>query len=95
MDIEKERTGLMFTMYVLKTSPELYNSNLLNYIVKSFETGYVEINRFFSNPIIKLFYIEDNETKFHSSMRLDTLSNIIDLDSILSIIEGKRLKKEV
>lgn len=95
MDIEKERTGLMFTMYVLKTSPELYNSNLLNYIVKSFETGYVEINRFFSNPIIKLFYIEDNETKFHSSMRLDTLSNIIDLDSILSIVEGKRLKKEV
>lgn len=95
LDIEKERTGLMFTMYVLKTSPELYNSNLLNYIVKSFEKGYIEINRFFSNPIIKLFYIEDNETKFHSSMRLDTLSNIIDFESILSRVEGKRLKKEV
>ena len=83
----------MFTMYILKTSPELYNSNLLNYIVKSFEKGYIEINRFFSNPIIKLFYIEDNDTRFHSSMRLDTLSNIIDFESILSIIDGKRLKK--
>lgn len=90
-EIENERTGLNLRAYILAHSPEIYNENLLTYLAKSFEQGSVEINRFFANPVIKLFYIENREVEFHCSARLDTLLNLFSLESV----EEKRLRKEV
>lgn len=91
IELQNERTSLNFRAYLLAHSPEIYNENLLTYLRKSFEQGYVEINRFFANPIIKLFYIENRQVEFHCSARLDTLTNLFELERI----DEKRLRKEV
>lgn len=93
--LEKEKLNYSFGLYLIKNTPELYNENLLTYIAKSFESGYVEINRFFVNPIIKLFYIDNNKVEFHSSLKLDTIINLFNPEELSkSIYEVKRLKKE-
>lgn len=93
IEIESERTNLNFKAYLLAHSPEIYNENLLTYLIKSFEEGYVEINRFFANPIIKLFYIKNSEVEFHCSARLETLMNLVEAENVE--IGEKRLRKEV
>ena len=66
------------------------------YITKSYQSGTIEINRFLANPIIKLFYIKNNQTEFHCSMRLDTLFNLINSSYLLEkTSEQKKLKLEV
>jgi hypothetical protein len=90
MNIEKEKTNYFVSLYLLRTSPEVYNENLIMYLKKSFESGYVEINRFLVNPLIKLFYIKNNKTEFYSAMRLETLINLFDSNILLEQLEPQR-----
>ena len=96
IEIEKEKSNYFFSLYILRMSPEIYNENILMYITKSYQSGTIEINRFLENPIIKLFYIKNNQTEFHCSMRLDTLFNLINSSYLLEkTSEQKILKLEV
>lgn len=88
--INKEKNSLFFTLYILRNSPELYNETVLTFLTKAFTEGTVEINRFIANPIVKLFYIEDNQTKFHCSMRLNTLFNIFNPNELIEKIDGPK-----
>ncbi len=96
LDIEKEKANLFYGLFLLKNSPELYNENLLTYLVKSFQAGTIDINRFIANPIIKSFFVNEENTEFHCSMRLDTLSNLINPEELLHLLtEQKTLKLDV
>lgn len=95
-DIESEILSLSLGIYLLKTTPEIYNENLINYISSSFLQGNVEINKLFENPLIKLFYLKNQKVEFHCTMRLDTLMNLVNSEQLLKMLdEGKKLKKEV
>lgn len=86
----------LFELYMIKSSPEIYNENLLKYVVASFIQGNIEINQLFQNPVIRMFYIENNQTKFYCAMRLDTLMNLLSPDKALELIgDVKKLKKEI
>lgn len=94
IEIGKEKNNYFVSLYLLRTSPEVYNENILNYLTKSFEQGYIEINRFLSNPIIKSFYIKNDTTEYYSAMRLETLINLFNPYILLDQIEPqKRLVK--
>lgn len=94
LEIDKERIELLLSLFLLRHSKEIYNETLLCYLSKSFEQGYIEINRFFANPIIKSFYIEDTKTCFHCSARLETLQNLFNPLELLKVSSDKSLKKE-
>lgn len=94
IDIEKQKTDYFVKLYLLRTSNEIYNENILKYLTKSFEQGYIEINRFLANPLIKSFFINDDDTEFYSIIRLDTLVNLFDPNILLEQLEPqKRLIK--
>lgn len=95
LSIKKEKLAYFVELYNLQHTPEIYNENLLSYLASCYEAGYVEINRFFQNPIIKLFYVDNERVEFHCSLRLDTLINLFDSSHLLSILEDqKKLKIE-
>ncbi len=94
--IDKEALARLFELYLIKTSPDVYNENLLRYIVASFEQGNVEINKLFKNPIVKLFYIEDGKTMFYCALHLSTFTTLLDSKQLLELLsKGKELKREV
>ncbi len=96
LDIEKEKANLFYGLFLLRNSPELYNENLLTYLIKAFQAGTIDINRFVVNPIIKSFFVNNETAEFHCSMRLETLSNLINPEELLPLlIEQKALKLDV
>lgn len=88
--LSQERINMFLTFYLLKSSSEIYNKNLLEYIAKSFEQGNVEINKFLENPILKMFYISGEKTEFYCAMRLDTFMNLIDTNLLMQSKEPEK-----
>ena len=74
---------LLFKLYETTNLAHVYNPTLLKAIWQSFWDNTVDINTFFDNPVLKLFSIKDNVTRFYSAMHLDTLFKLIDNDTIL------------
>ncbi len=91
--VEKEKLSSFIDLYNLRHTPEIYNENLLTSIARCYENGYILINRFLQNPIIKLFYIKKDYVSFYSAMRLDTLIDLFDTSYLLSILEEKPKQK--
>lgn len=83
--LSKEIMDMLLELSNLKEMPSNYNPHLLENLMKSIESNNVEVETDRINPKMRFFNIERKETKFHSTMSLDTFANIIDKDDILSV----------
>lgn len=91
--IEAKQMDNYYSQYAYKHTNEVYNANLLEFIIKSFEQGNVYINESFEDPVIKLFYIENNEVLFYCAMHLKILAKLCDSNILLPESEkDKKLK---
>lgn len=91
--IEKKQIDNLYSQHAYKNTDEIYNANLLAFITKSFEQGNIYINESFEDPVLKFFYIENNEVLFYCAMHLKTLLKIFDSKTLLPISpKGKKLK---
>ena len=86
-ELEHQETSILNQIFINVHHKNIYNSSLLKYALKSFIQGFADINNLFHNPVIKLFYIADNDTEFFCAMHLDTLINLIDNDRLLNLID--------
>lgn len=85
--VEKEKLSSFIELYNLRHTPEIYNENLIEYLARCYENGYILINRFLQNPIIKLFYLKNDYVSFYSAMRLDTLIDLFNPSYLISQLE--------
>lgn len=92
LDIESRICDCSFSFYLYVHSPAIYNKNLLMYFIKACEQGNVLINGAFSNPSVKMFYINGVNVEFFCGMRLETLLNMIE-ESKLMPEESIKLEK--
>ena len=88
--LEQEESMLLFKLYETTNLAHVYNPTLLKAIWQSFWDNTVDINTFFDNPVLKLFSIKDNVTRFYSAMHLDTLFKLIDNDTILKSLNDEQ-----
>ena len=83
LELEKEEGNLLYELYETSNLAHIYNPNFLQAVWQSFCDNSVDINTFFDNPVLKLFSIKDNITRFYSAMHLNVLFQLIDNDTIL------------
>lgn len=86
--LKEEEVELLYQIYELTHLEHIFNPTLLKSVLESFINGTVDINTLFNNPVLRLFVIKDNVTKFYSAMHLDTLLNLIDNDTILEVLNS-------
>ena len=91
LDLDKSKLRTMLEIYELEHSPQVYNRNLIEYLASSFEEGTVSINRFFANPLLRIFLVDDHQSHFHCSIHLETLFNLIDSNQLLAEIENQKV----
>lgn len=77
LNLEKEKKDQVFHYCIKKLSADVYNKDLLVYILKSFVQGNIDVNETHRDPIIKMFYIEEGEVEFHSAMHISSLLKIV------------------
>ena len=83
--LSKEIMDMLLELSNIKEMPSNYNPHLLENLMKSIESNNVEVETDRINPKMRFFNIERKETIFHSTMSLDTFTNIVDKDDILSV----------
>jgi len=94
--LEEEIMNNKFEYYLKTRTSNIYNDNLIYYLNQSIISGNVEINKFFEDPLLKFFYIEEDETKFYCAMHLSTFTKLSNDDKIISFIEGaKKYRLEI
>ncbi len=81
--IEQKQVDNYYSYYAYRHTKEVYNENLLQYLLKSFEQGNIFINESFENPIIKFFSINTGEVEFYCAMHLSTFSKLCDSTILL------------
>jgi hypothetical protein len=91
LDLDKSKLRTMLEIYELEHSPQVYNRNLIEHLASSFEEGTVSINRFFANPLLRIFLTDDNQSYFHCSIHLETLFNLVDSNLLLTEIENQKV----
>lgn len=77
LNLEKAKKDQIFNYCIKKLSSEVYNKDLLEYMLKSFIQGNIDINEKYRDPIVKMFFIENGEVEFHSAMHISSLIKII------------------
>ena len=90
IDVDKTKLKTMLEIYEIEHSPSVYNKNLIEHLALSFEEGTVSINRFFANPLLRVYLVDDDTTYFHCSIHLETLFNLINSNQLLEEIEAQR-----
>ena len=93
LNVDKDKLRTMLEIYELEHSPKIYNRNLIEHIAQSYEEGTISINRFFANPLLRIFLVEDNKSYFHCSIHLETLFNLINSNQLLEEIEEQKVLK--
>lgn len=87
--LKKDEIELLYQLYEMTHLEHIYNPTLLKSVWESFLSNSVDINTLFNNPVLRLFTIKDDVTKFYSAMHLDTLTKLIDNDMILEILKNE------
>ncbi len=87
--LKKDEIELLYQLYEMTHLEHIYNPTLLKSVWESFLSNSVDINTLFNNPVLRLFTIKDDITKFYSAMHLDTLTKLIDNDMILEILKNE------
>ena len=90
MDVDKTKLKTMLEIYEIEHSPNVYNKNLIEHLALSFEDGTVSIKRFFANPLLIIYLVDDDTTYFHCLIHLETLLNLIDSNQLLEELEAQR-----
>lgn len=91
LNVDKAKLKTILEIYELEHSPNIYNKNLIEHLALSFEDGTISINRFFANPLLRIFLIDDDTSYFHCSIHLDTLFNLIDTNQLLDELEEQKI----
>ena len=82
-------------LYFYKLEDRVFSKNYLDNIIKCIQYNGIELTYMDGEPIVILFYIENNKVKFHSKLLLRTLQKLVPLDTIANILqEAQVLKKE-
>lgn len=91
INIDKDKLRTMLEIYELEHSPSIYNKNLIEHLALSFEQGTVSINRFFANPLLRIFLNDSETSYFHCSIHLETLFNLVDANQLLEELEENKV----
>ena len=91
LNVDKAKLKTILEIYELEHSPNIYNKNLIEHLALSFEEGTISINRFFANPLLRIFLIDDDTSYFHCSIHLDTLFHLIDTNQLLDELEEQKI----
>ena len=90
LNIDKAKLQTMLEIYELEHSPKIYNKNLIEHIALALEDGTLSINRFFANPLLRIYLVDEEHTYFHCSIHLDTLFNLINSNQLLAELETQK-----
>lgn len=93
LNVDKAKLRTILEIYELEHSPTIYNQNLIEHLALSFEDGTISINRFFANPLLRVFLINDDTSYFHCSIHLETLFNLVDTNQLLNEMEEQKVLK--
>ncbi len=91
LNVDKVKLQTMLEIYELEHSPSIYNKNLIEHIALSFEDGTLSINRFFANPLLRIYLIDTEHTYFHCSIHLETLFHLINSNQLLDELENQKV----
>ena len=91
LNIDKDKLRTMLEIYELEHSPSIYNKNLIEHLALSFEQGTVSINRFFANPLLRIFLNDSENSYFHCSIHLETLFNLVNTNQLLEELEDNKI----
>ena len=91
LNVDKDKLRTMLEIYELEHSPSIYNKNLIEHLALSFEQGTVSINRFFANPLLRIFLNDSENSYFHCSIHLETLFNLVDTNQLLEELEDNKI----
>ncbi len=91
LNTDKNKLRVMLEIYELENSSSIYNRNLIEHLALSFEQGTISINRFFANPLLRIFLIEGDTSYFHCTIHLETLFNLVDANQLLDELEDKKI----
>ena len=83
LNTDRAKLQIMLEIYELEHSPQIYNKNLIEHIALALEDGTLSINRFFANPLIRIYLVDDEITYFHCSIHLETLFNLLNSNQLL------------
>jgi hypothetical protein len=90
LNVDKAKLQTMLEIYELEHSPTIYNKNLIEHIALALEDGTLSINRFFANPLIRIYLVDEEHTYFHCSIHLETLFNLINSNQLLLEMETQK-----
>ena len=90
MAMQKKSIELFHAKYEDST----YTENYLDNIIKCIRYNGVELIKNTTEPIVILYYIEDNEVKFYSKLHLKTLKKLIPNTTILGVLEEQLILKK-
>lgn len=91
LNVDKDKLRTMLEIYELEHSPSIYNKNLIEHLALSFEQGTVSINRFFANPLLRMFLNDSENSYFHCSIHLETLFNLVNTNQLLEELEDNKI----
>lgn len=91
LNVDKDKLRTMLEIYELEHSPSIYNKNLIEHLALSFEQGTVSINRFFANPLLRIFLNDSENSYFHCSIHLETLFNLVNTNQLLEELEDNKV----
>ena len=91
LNVDKDKLRTMLEIYELEHSPSVYNKNLIEHLALSFEQGTVSINRFFANPLLRIFLNDSENSYFHCSIHLETLFNLVNTNQLLEELEDNKI----
>lgn len=91
LNVDKTKLKTMLEIYELEHSPSIYNKNLIEHLALSFEQGTISINRFFANPLLRIFLVDSENSYFHCSIHLETIFNLVDTNQLLDELEDQKV----
>lgn len=91
LNVDKAKLKTMLEIYELEHSPKIFNKNLIEHIALALEDGTLSINRFFANPLLRIYLIDTDHTYFHCSIHLETLFNLINSNQLLDELEEHKV----
>jgi len=83
-----------FEYYCQTHNSEIFNHNYLKNILISLESGYVDLNYSYYNPVVRLFHLDHQKAIFYTELHLETLLNLFDDESFINSLDAKKLLKE-
>ena len=80
--MERKEFEVDIESYFERTKPEKYNKNFVTNLLKCFESGYVDIDFLYKDPLVRIFDIEENNVTFYAAIHLSSLLNIVRPESL-------------